>query len=97
MITPKLIRPSTLRIFSSMINHTASNYFYYLDTNRNAVERPAQAAYNRGFAARKAILGTSNTVSYEIPLNRYGFFEVLKNQLLPNSKVEIQVTVNVES
>ena len=41
--------------------NTASNYFYYLDNNRNAEERPAQAAYNRGFAARKAILGT-NTV-----------------------------------
>ena len=34
--------------------NSASNYFYYLDTNRNAEERPAQAAYNRGFAARKA-------------------------------------------
>ena len=85
-----------LKYDQSYVN-TASNCFYYLDNNRNAEERPAQAAYNRGFAARKAILGTSNTVSYEIPLNRYGFFEVLKNQLLPNSKVEIQVTVESDA
>ena len=70
--------------------NTASNYFYYLDTNRNAEERPAQAAYNRGFAA-------SNIVSYEVPLNRYGFFEALKNQLLPNSEVEIQVIIESDA
>ena len=49
--------------------------FFYLDTNRHAEERTAEANYNKGFAARKALLGTSTTVSTEIPLNRYSFFE----------------------
>ena len=34
--------------------------------------------YNKGFAARKALLGLSAEVNCEIPLNRYSFFEALK-------------------
>ena len=49
----------------------------------------AQAAYNKGFAQRKALLGTSSNVNVEIPLNRYSFFEGLDNKLLPNRKVGI--------
>ena len=30
--------------------------------------------YNKGFAARKALLGTSVEVNCEIPLNRYSIF-----------------------
>ena len=59
--------------------------FFFLDTSRNAEEREFEASgvnqlakrrddYNKGFAARKALLGTSSTVSTEIPLNRYSFF-----------------------
>ena len=47
------------------------------------------ANYNKGFALRKALLGTSTTVNTEIPLNRYSFFEMLENKLLPNTKIEI--------
>ena len=66
-----------------------TNQLFFLDTNRNAEERPAQAAYNKGFAQRKALLGTSSNVSVEIPLNRYSFFEGLDNELLPNTRVGI--------
>jgi len=57
---------------------TAANEFFYLDTNRNAEERAAQATFNKGFAARQALLGESATVNTEIPLNRYSFFERLQ-------------------
>ena len=30
--------------------------------------------YNKGFASRKALLGTSSTVNTEISLNKYSFF-----------------------
>ena len=69
---------------------TATNEFYYLDTNRNAEVRPAQARYNTGFGARKALLGTSSTVNTEITLNRYSFFESL---VLPNTRVEINLEI----
>ena len=58
----------------SYANTTATNEFFYLDTTRSAEERSDQATYNKGFAARKALLGVSATVSTEIPLNRYSFF-----------------------
>ena len=66
-----------------------TNQLFFLDTNRNAEERPAQAAYNKGFAQRKALLGTSSNVNVEIPLNRYSFFEGPDNELLPSMKVGI--------
>ena len=80
-------------------NKTASNEFFFLDTSRNAGEREydvsgtnqsakRRAAYNKGFALRKALLGTSSTVNTEIPLNRYSFFQMLEEELLPNTRVE---------
>ena len=67
------------------------NCSVYLDTTRSAEERTAQAAYNKGFAARKALLSTSITVNTKISLNRYSFFERLHDELLPNSKIEINL------
>ena len=78
-------------------NSTATNEFFYLDTNRSAEERSAQALYNRGFAMRKAQLGTSNTVSTEITLNRFSFYEALLAQLIPNGKVEISVDIESDN
>ena len=83
---------------------TASNEFFYLDTSRNAEEREFEvsgtnqlakrrAAYNKGFALRKALLGASSTVNTEIPLNRYSFFEMLEDELLPNTRVEMNYEI----
>ena len=47
--------------------------------------------YNKGFAARKALLGASAEVNCEIPLNRYSFFEELQDKLLPNVRIELQI------
>ena len=47
--------------------------------------------YNKGFAARKALLGTSVEVNCEIPLNRYSFFEELQDKLLPNMKIDLNI------
>ena len=51
------------------------------------------ANYNKGFALRKALLGASTTVNTEIPLNRYSFFEMLENKLLPNTRVEMNFEI----
>lgn len=53
--------------------------------------------YNEGFAKRKTLLGTSNTVHCEIPLNRYSFFEALEDKLLPNTKIEINFTIESDN
>ena len=86
----------------------ANNEFYYLDTSRHAEEREfkvsgtkklakRRATYNKGFAARKALLGTSSTVSTEIPLNRYSFFNALQNELLPNTRLELNLDIESDT
>ena len=88
----------------SYAEKTASNEFFFLVTSRNAEEREFEvsgtnqlakrrAAYNNGFALRKALLGTSSTVNTEITLNRYSFFEVFEDELLPSSRVEIDFEI----
>ena len=72
---------------SSYVKSIGTNQFYYLDTNRTATD----AAGGAGFKARKVLLGVSADVNTEIPLNRYSFFESLQDELLPNTKVEIEV------
>ena len=47
--------------------------------------------YNKGFAARKVLLGLSTIVNCEIPLNRYSFFEELQDKLLPNMKIDLEI------
>ena len=81
----------------SYAGSTATNEFFFLDTNRYAEERTAQANYNKGFAARKALLGTSTTVSTEIPLNRYSFFEALRDELLPNTRLELNLQLESDA
>ena len=81
----------------SYAESTATNEFFYLDTNRSAEERPAQAAYNKGFAARKSLLGASATVSTETPLNRYRFFNTLQNELLPNTRLELNLDIESDA
>ena len=70
---------------------TATNEFFHLDTSRSAEERPAQALYNKGFAERKILLGASNTVTRDLPLNRYSFFEALDRNMLPSGRMELNI------
>ena len=49
------------------------------------------ANYNKGFAARKVLLGLSTEVNCEIPLNRYSLFEELQDKLLPNTKIDLNI------
>ena len=71
-----------LEYSESYAETTATNEFYYLDTSREAEERTAQAAYNKGFHKRKTVLGASSVVNFELPLNRYSLFETLEDKLL---------------
>ena len=59
-------------------------------TARSLVEKDKED-YNKGFAARKALLGVSTIVNCEIPLNRYSFFEELQDKLVPNMKIDLDI------
>ena len=91
----------------SYAENTASNEFVFLDTSRNLEEQEFEvsgtnrlakrrAAYSNGFALQKALLGTSSTVNTEIPLNRYPFFEMLEDELLPNTRVEMNFEIELD-
>ena len=58
--------------------------------NGNVLE-DVNTTYNKGFAARKALLGLSTIVNCEIPLNRYSFFEELQDKLIPNMKIDLDI------
>ena len=58
--------------------------------NRDMIE-DVIATYNKGFAARKTLLGLSALVNCEIPLNRYSFFEELQDKPLPNMKIDLDI------
>ena len=84
---------------------TATNEFFHLDTSRSAEERKFEisgtnqlakrrAAYNKGFALRKTLLVTSSTVNTKKPLNRYSFFKMLEDELLPNTRVEMNFEID---
>ena len=81
-----------------------TNEFYFLDTSIEAEEREFTAdatnhiakrrtGYNKDFALRQALLGTSSTVNTEISLNRYSFLEMLEDELLPNARVELNLQI----
>ena len=53
--------------------------------------------YNKDFATRKALLGDSVTVNCEIPLKRYSFFEALEDNLLSNTKIELNIEIEKDS
>ena len=76
---------------------TATNEFFHLDTSRSAEERPAQALYNKGFAERKLLLGASQIVTRELPLNRYSFFESLEMNLLPSGRLELNIEIESDA
>ena len=79
------------------VQSTATNEFFHLDTSRSAEERPAQALYNKGFAERKLLLGASNIVTRELPLNRYSFFESLERNLLPSGRLELNIEIESDA
>ena len=81
-----------------------TNEFYFLDTSIEAEERgftgdatnhiaKRRAGYKKGFALRKALQGTSSTVNTEISLKRYYFFEMLEDELLSCTRVELNLEI----
>ena len=49
--------------------------------------------YNAEFAERKKLLGASVVLNTEIPLNRYSFFESLEDELLPSTRLELNIQI----
>ena len=75
------------------VQSQGTNEFFYIDTTTTAVK-----GTNKGFATRKVLLdGDNGKVNAEIPLNRYGFFESLHSELLPNSRIQIEIDLESDT
>ena len=49
--------------------------------------------YNEGFAKRKILLSGGATNNIKLPLNRFGYFQSFRDQISPNGKVSLQITL----
>ena len=83
---------SLLEYSPAYIQSTGTNEFFHIDTTRTPVE-----ADNKGFAVRKLLLGTSQIVTRELPLNRYSFFESLELNLLPSGRLELNIELESDA
>ena len=83
---------SLLEYSPAYIQSTGTNEFFHIDTTRTPVE-----ADNKGFAVRKLLLGTSQIVTRELPLNNYSFFESLELNLLPSGRLELNIEIESDA
>ena len=90
--TNEFFFPDTSR-HADEIKYTTTRVAHTGDAANQAATmlQDVNANYNKGFAARKALLGLSAEVNCEIPVNRYSLFEELQDKLLPNMKIDLNI------
>ena len=85
---------SVLKYTKSYADTVGKDQFFYLDSSTGTAEpRPAQALYNEGFAKRKILTDDAAVNNISIPLNLYSYFAAFKNNLHPNIKTNILLTL----
>ena len=85
---------SVLKYTKSYADTVGKDQFFYLDTSTGTAEpRPAQVLYNEGFAKRKTLTDAASINKISIPLNLYSYFGAFKNNLHPNLKTKIMLTL----
>ena len=83
-----------LKYTKSYADTVGKDQFFYLDSSTgNAEPRPVEALYNEGFAKRKILTDAAAANSISIPLNSYSYFAAFKNNLHPNIKTNILLTL----
>ena len=84
---------SKLKFTKSYADTVGKDQFFYLDTSRAAEGRAGQAAYNSGFAKRKALTDGGAINEFSLPLNLCSYFAAFKNNLQPNLKTSILLQI----
>ena len=83
-----------LKYTKSYADSVGKDQFFYVDTSTGTTEgRPAQPLYNEGFAKRKIQTDGAYVNKISIPLNLYSYFAAFKNQLHPNIKTTIIISL----
>ena len=91
------VRNNELNEFATAIVKAHANNARTADNDTINVIGPRNNNYNSGFVTRKTLLVNNAVVNAEIPLNRYGFFERLYDELLPNTKIELNITLESDA
>ena len=85
---------SMLKYTKSYANTVGKDQFFFVDSSTGTAEPdPAQALYNEGFANRKSLTNAAAVNNISIPLNLYSYFAAFKNNLHPNIKTNILLTL----
>ena len=85
---------SMLKYTKSYADTVGKDQFFFVDSSTGTTEpRPAQALYNEGFGKRKLLTDAAAVNNISIPLNLYSYFGAFKNNLHPNLKTTILLTI----
>ena len=88
---------SMLKYTKSYADTVGKDQFFFVDSKTGAAQpNPAPAAaatYNEGFAKRKVLTDAAAVNNISIPLNLYSYFAAFKNNLHPNLKTTILLTL----
>ena len=88
---------SMLKYTKSYADSIGTDQFFFVDSKTGAPQpNPAPAAmatYNEGFAKRKILTDDAAVNNISIPLNLYSYFAAFKNNLHPNLKTNIKLTL----
>lgn len=85
---------SMLKYTKSYADTVGKDQFFYVDSSTGTAEpRPDEALYNEGYAKRKILTDAATVNNVSIPLNSYSYFAAFKNNLHPNLKTNISLTI----
>ena len=85
---------SLLKYTKSYADTVGRDQLFFVDSSTGTAEpRPAQALYNEGFGKRKRLTDAEGIPNISIPLNLYSYFGAFKNNLHPNLKTTILLTL----
>ena len=85
---------SMLKYTKSYADTVGKDQFFFVDSSTGTAEpRSAQALYNEGFGKRKILTDAAAVNNISIPLNLYSYFAAFKNNLHPNLKTTILLTL----
>ena len=85
---------SMLKYTKSYAGTVGKDQFFFPDTSTGTAEpRPDEELYNEGFGKRKILTDAAGDNNISIPLNLYSYFAAFRNNLHPNLKINIKLTL----
>ena len=85
---------SMLKYTKSYADTVGKDQFFFVDSSTGTAEpRSNEALYNEGYGKRKTLTDAAAVNNISIPLNLYSYFAAFKNNLHPNLKTNIKLTL----